>query len=152
MKRIICSVIAVMLLSCTVPASEIDLSGLSYMELVLLKGKINLAIWNSQEWQEVEVPQGVWEVGADIPAGKWEIKALPGAYTHVTYGNELKNGGTDVKTKAYEFIYDPEFIRYDPNSDVTSWIIELEEGYYVEIDEGPAVFMPYSGKPDLGFK
>ena len=152
MKKIICSVIAATLLSCTVPAAEIDLSGMSYLDLVLLKGKINLAIWNSQEWQEVTVPQGVWEVGVDIPAGKWEIKALPGAQTEVVYGDEVRNGGTEVSVQTYKYIRDIDFARYDPNEDVTSWIIELEEGYFVEIEYGSAVFMPYSGKPDLGFK
>ena len=52
---------------------DIDLSKLSYEELVELKDQINLAIWQSKEWEEVEVPQGIWEVGKDIPEGKWTI-------------------------------------------------------------------------------
>ena len=31
----------------------------------MLKSKINLAIWNSREWQEVSVPRGVYQVGVD---------------------------------------------------------------------------------------
>ena len=54
-----------------------DISSLSYDELVELKDSINLAIWNSQEWQEVTVPMGVWTVGEDIPVGHWSISLSP---------------------------------------------------------------------------
>ena len=68
MKRIICWTITLMILF-AVPCScaeDIDLSGMSIDELVELKDRINLAIWNSQEWEEVTVPQGEWIVGEDI--------------------------------------------------------------------------------------
>ena len=67
-------------------ADGIDLSQLSIDELVALKDKINLAIWNSQEWQEVKVPQGVWKVGEDIPAGHWSIEACPGGWANIYNG------------------------------------------------------------------
>ena len=154
MKKALSLVIcAALILSLAIVAyADFDLSGMSYDELVALKDQINLAIWNSAEWQEVEVPQGVWEVGADIPAGKWEIKALPGGDTYIVYGNEVKNGGTDVSARAYQDIVDPEYRNYKEGKDVTSWVIELENGNYVQIKFGNAVFMPYNGKPDLGFK
>ena len=47
----------------------IDLDLKTFTELVALRNKINMAIWNSQEWEEVTVPEGIWEIGADIPAG-----------------------------------------------------------------------------------
>ena len=137
---------------CVAYADEINLSGMNYDELVALKDRINLAIWNSETWEEVVVPQGVWEVGTDIPAGKWEIKALPEAETRIIYGDELKDGGTNVVMKSFQRIKDSGYHYFDAASDVTSWIIDVEEGNYVHIDEGPAVFMPYNGKPSLGFK
>lgn len=133
-------------------SEKIDLSGMTYDELVALKDRINLAIWQSDEWQEVEVPQGVWKVGEDIPAGKWTIKALPSKNTMVTMGTEVKNGGTDVKAKAYQVIDDPGYRYYEDGTSVSEWTIELEEGMYIQIQFGSAVFMPYSGKPSLGFK
>lgn len=154
MRRILSlAICAIMMMAISITGfADFDLSGMSYDELVALKDQINLAIWNSNEWQEVEVPQGVWKVGEDIPAGKWEIKALPNADTYVKYGTEVKNGGTDVSSRSHERIKDAGYRNYDANSDVTSWVIEVKDGDYLQIDNGPAVFMPYSGKQTLGFK
>lgn len=154
MKRILtCALSLIMLLALSpVCHADVDLSGMSYDELVALKDQINLAIWNSDEWQEVEVPQGVWSVGEDIPAGKWTIKALPGADTYIKVGVEVKDGGTDVNAKTTQRIRDEGYSYYDSKSDITSWTFEFAEGQYVKVDNGPAVFTPYSGKPTLGFK
>ena len=69
MKKVITILITLaLILSLSVSAlADFDLSGLSFEELVALKDQINLAIWNSEKWQEVEVPHGVWLVGEDIP-------------------------------------------------------------------------------------
>lgn len=154
MKKVLTICITFVLIFALVPAAfaEVDLSGMSYDELVALKDQINLAIWNSAEWQEVEVPQGVWEVGADIPAGKWTI--LPGASgnTYVKIGTEIKDGGTDVRSKASETIRNEKYNYFDAASDLTSWTYDFKNGEYVKIDDGPAIFTPYAGKPSLGFK
>lgn len=154
MKKVITICITIVLIFALVPAAfaEVDLSSMSYDELVALKDQINLAIWNSAEWQEVEVPQGVWEVGADIPAGKWTI--LPGASgnTYVKIGTEIKDGGTDVRSKASETIRNEKYNYFDAASDLTSWTYDFKNGEYVKIDDGPAIFTPYAGKPSLGFK
>lgn len=154
MKRILAAVICLLMLAAlpVIGCADVDLSGMTYDELVALKDKINLAIWNSDEWQEVEVPQGVWEVGADIPAGKWTIKPRESADTKVVVGDELKDGGTDVNVNAWERITSASNKYFEPNSDVTEWTIELENGDYVKIESGYAIFSPYSGKPTLGFK
>lgn len=154
MKRIISFFLCILTLfsMCAFSCADVDLSGMSFDELVALKDKINLAIWNSAEWQEVEVPQGVWEVGVDIPVGKWTIKATTGNKTMVSVGQELRDGGTDVRVKAYEVCVDPANKRYEANSDVTEWTIDLVAGDYVHVELGTAVFSPYSGKQSLGFK
>ena len=132
--------------------TDIGLEGKSYDELVALKDQINKAIWDSAEWQEVEVPQGVWEVGADIPAGKWTI--LPGASgnTFVKVGTEIKDGGTDVSSKASASVRNDTYKYYKAESDLTSWTYEFTAGEYVKIEFGSAIFTPYAGKPSLGFK
>jgi len=154
MKRIFSFILVLILVLSLAPLAfaDVDLSGMSYDELVDLKDQINLAIWNSAEWQEVEVPQGVWEVGADIPAGKWTIKALPSADTYLKIGTSLQDGGTSVNFKKTQRIKDAGYRDYDPNSDITSWTYDFTNGEYVQIDYGPAVFTPYAGKPSLGFK
>lgn len=153
MKKLISLLCVFVLVLALAPAAfAVDLNGMSYDELVALKDQINLAIWNSAEWQEVEVPQGVWEVGADIPAGKWTIKALPEADTYLKVGTSLQDGGTSVNFKKTQRIKDAGYRDYDPNSDITSWTYDFKNGEYVQIDYGPAVFTPYAGKPSLGFK
>lgn len=156
MKRLVCVVLLLSLLALPVCA-EVDLSGLSYDELVALKDRINLAIWASAEWQEVTVPQGVWEVGVDIPAGYWTITAAEGLKAHVCWGDKLNGAKTDIDPWAsdvYEtgYICSPSHRYYTPGDDRTSVSWELKAGQYIVIDSGTAVFSPYSGKPSLGFK
>ena len=132
--------------------ADFDLSGLSFEELVALKDQINLAIWESEEWQEVTVPQGVWEVGADIPAGKWTISAADGAISSVTIGKELRDNGQDVKPTASGVLVSPSNVVYKQDSSRLTWDIDLVDGDYIKISTGSVVFTPYAGKPSLGFK
>lgn len=136
-------------------AKAFDLSGLSYTELVALKGQINLAMWNSQEWQEVEVPQGVWVVGEDIPAGKWTIKAANGVRATVYWGDTLDASGMSLSysSRIYELetLYSVNNWSYD-RGDATEVTWDLKDGQYFIVESGIAVFTPYTGKPSLGFK
>ncbi len=157
MKRILALILtmaalAAIPLSAHAEEKKIDLSGLTYDELVELKDQINLAIWECDEWQEVEVPQGVWKVGEDIPVGHWTIKAMPKGRTMVSMGTEVKNGGTDVKSKSHSTIYDVEDKGYEEGKTVSEWSIELKDGDFVQVQWGNALFTPYAGKPSLGFK
>lgn len=156
MKKVITICIALALVLSLAPAvfADVDLSGMSFDELVALKDQINRAIWNSQEWQEVTVPQGVWEVGADIPAGKWTIKAAPDSfYTSIKVGQNLSETGTNLNYpyKATEMVYWPGHPLFE-KKDVTEWTVTLSEGDFVLIDDSPAIFIAYAGKPSLGFK
>lgn len=153
MKRVFSFVlcIAALFCMCSCAFAEVDLSGMSFDELVALKDQINLAIWNSAEWQEVEVPQGVWEVGADIPAGKWTIKATEGKISAVIIGNKLMNGGSSVNYEYGESIYSETSPLYSSGSRL-EYQVDLESGQYVEITINSAIFTPYAGKPSLGFK
>lgn len=153
MKKLISLLCVFVLVLALAPAAfAVDLSGMSYDELVALKDQINLAIWNSAEWQEVEVPQGVWEVGADIPAGKWTIKPVSGGDAMIYVGRKLEDGGASVDANFHKRITDPGYHGYDASSSMTELTIELKEGQYVQVDWSPAVFTPYAGKPSLGFK
>ena len=79
---------------------EIDLTGMTYDELVALREKLNLAIWESDEWQEVTVPKGVWEVGVDIPAGHWTISVADNGFAAIRYGDALEETGTEVSVSS----------------------------------------------------
>ena len=155
MKKLISYLCVFALVLALAPAAfaEWDLSGLSYDDLVALKDQVQRAMWDSADWQEVTVPQGVWEVGADIPAGKWTIKCNDGHYTEVTVGVNLKPSGDGLKYpySAADMVYNPGHKLTD-SSDLLEWTVDLHDGDYVEIDDAPAVFTPYAGKPSLGFK
>ena len=76
MKRLFILILAALILAGSAAADSIDLSSMSYDELVALREQLNLAIWNCQEWQEVTVPEGTYIIGKDIPAGHWSIRTL----------------------------------------------------------------------------
>lgn len=146
----------------TSPPADVDLAGMSFDELIALKDQINLAIWNSEEWQEVTVPQGRWIVGEDIPAGKWTVKCANigldnpyMAFTFISWGEKLDEDGDISYMDRYgsEFIYNPNSKYYGEGA-ITETTIEFFDGDIVDIgnSNNQAVFMPYTGKPSLGFK
>ncbi len=129
---------------------------MSITQLIILKNEINLAIWNNQDWQEVTVPQGVWKVGEDIPAGHWTVKCAPGAsYSNIDWGERVSESGDSIswsgRYSVYNKIYNPS--KYG-NADeyVYEYSFAVVNGDYIKISNGSAVFMPYVGKPSLGFK
>lgn len=162
MRKLIVALLVVTMMISTAMAEGIDLSGLSYDDLVALKDRINLAIWESEEWQEVTVPQGRWIVGEDIPVGTWVIKcaqinndSISGRLTQLEWGETLEEDG-DISyhgRHGYENVFngDSKYYEAGDNTEIT---VELQDGDIVDIDTdyAPAVFMPYSGKPSLGFK
>ena len=155
MKEKICAVVVVILLVLTTSglADNLDLSGMSFDELVKLKDQINLAIWNSQEWQEVRVPTGLYKVGEDIPAGKWTVLAPEGTTNLVQWGTKPDASGTHLEQReGYERIYSTSYKNYDPNKHRSQLDIELFDDMYFYVEEGAALFTPFAGKPDLGFK
>lgn len=155
MKRMLVIIITVSLFISCASADSINLSGMSLAELVALKDQINLAIWNCQEWQEVSVPLGIWKVGEDIPAGHWTVHAPEEWFTKVSFGDTLKPSGTEIKVTSYfgfELITSPTYSGFDKKKDVSEFSFTVKKGDYIEVEFGAAIFTPYSGKPDLGFK
>ena len=156
MKKLLVLVLAFALLLPAVATAEVDLSGMSYDELLALREQIDVAITKCQEWQEVEVPQGIYQIGVDIPAGHWTLKAK-GSYCSVKYGDKLEAGGKDIDVwDSTMYVYDsfknPDGKYYDKDDDKAQIDIEMEDGFYILIDDGTCVFTPYAGKPSLGFK
>jgi len=155
MKKVITIVLTLaLILSLPVCAfAEIDLSGLSYDELVELKDRINKAIWESDTWEEVEVPYGIWIVGEDIPAGKWTITAGDGCSLNVKAGTKLNATGTELDDYDESWWLRSKTHRsYDAASDMDSVTVDMSDGLILYISEGSVIFTPYSGKPSLGFK
>lgn len=155
MKKLLLVLSLLLAVTICAHAEDIDLSGLSYAELVALKDRINLAMWESDEWQEVIVPQGVWIVGEDIPAGHWTMKPA-GNSVILNIGDRL--GPDGISISSYSSIWVNEFIvssnspTFDQFNHRDEFSYELENGHYIIITGSSVVFTPYTGKPDLGFK
>ena len=164
MKRFFSFLIAMVLAAiCGLASAEIDLSNMSFGELVALKDQINLAIWNSQEWQEVTVPHGVWKVGEDIPAGTWTVRCSDTSQDsyalkscELEWGEELSENGKSIRWRGRwdrVEIYNPNS-RYYEEGKVTEYTFTVQDGDYVVISDSynSVIFSPYNGKPSLGFK
>lgn len=154
MKRFFCILFALALLPVAALADLPDLSGLSFDELVTLRGQLNLAIWNSSSWQEVSVPPGVWEIGVDIPAGHWSVRPAEGCGPdYIVYASASKDNGHDVDLSGdhiMECLCDPSARFYSAEYMTTADFV-MESGHFVRLN-CTMIFSPYTGKPDLGFR
>ena len=154
MKRIILFFALVMLLP-TLALADVDLTGMTFEELVALHEQVNLAIWNSEEWQAVRVPQGTWEIGVDIPEGHWTLRPEEGQFVYIKYGNQLDENGKEVSYKSSNYYSESLFSKSSAiykAGDMTMDDLEMKSGNYLYITSGNLIFSPYSGKPELGFK
>ena len=154
MKKFLALALVCLFLAPAAVADVPDISGLTFDELITLREKINLAIWQSAEWQEVTVPEGVWVVGEDIPAGHWTIRVASSndilniAYMdRINLTTELPMNGAQLFSRT---IASPGFSAFgEINAEYAD--IVMEDGWYFKCS-GAVIFTPYTGKPDLGFK
>lgn len=146
MKRIAAFMAAAALI-CTTAAAEIDLSGMTYDELIALNAQVTRQIMMTDKWQEVEVPVGVYKIGRDIPAGKWTIKPIVGCTAYLRTCIYLNDLGTDpeIGTEyAYEQISEKSaaYAAYNPIDEIT-W--DLKKGQYLIIHNSPVIITPFAG-------
>lgn len=130
------------------------LKKMSLEDLILIKEDINELISESEEWQEVTVPEGVWEIGKDIPARHWSIRASGQKdYLYVSYFDILNDIGKGPGFGAQLFQQDiaSAGFQYDGNKFAESVDIDMKSGWYFK-NTGEVIFSPFIGKPDLGFK
>lgn len=157
MKKLTCIVLSMALLCCLVLpvcAEDIDLSALTWEELLELKAAITLEQLTRDEWEEVDVPQGVYKIGEDIPAGKWTIRCKVGNRLRFAWSADLDDSGHDINFFTacdIAHLTNPEYKYYEAGDDV-EYTFEAINGYYIVIEDSPATFTPYAGTKDLGFK
>lgn len=133
-----------------------DISSLSLAELAALKNRIQYAMLQTNEWQAVTVPVGVYRVGAEIPAGTWTVKCENKVgKTIIQWGESLKDNGENIayngRYSTFNAVYNPNDYWYQAGA-MTEYTFTVYNGDYIIIDNGAALFTPYAGKPDLGFK
>lgn len=154
MKKLFLLLLALSLLITAAAADAPDLSGMSFDELVALRDQLNLAIWQSQDWQEITVPAGVWQVGVDIPAGYWTIKVKESMNNStLRYFDRIDAAGLGPDYNGYLFlqaIVSEDALDYGSGLPA-SVSIDMKEGWFFACS-GSVLFTPYAGKPDLGFR
>lgn len=137
MKKVIMLVLALVLAG-SLALAEVDLSGMTFDELVDLRNQVDQAIWASDGWQEVVVPGGEYEVGPEIPAGKWTISTDSLMTMMDVYKSAEKKGD-------FTGLEDSKVL-----SEGETYNVTLKEGQYVTIT-GAVTFKPYTSAA-LGFK
>lgn len=156
MKKLFVALFIAALLIPVFASANVDLSSMSYDELVILKDQINLAMWNSEKWQEVTVPDGLWVVGEDIPEGHWTIRCTDSGWNTVYYGSALESNGKHISENTSDYyasvVVGPNHRMNKDGSYRTQIDIDVKAGAYICISGASAIFTPYFGKPDLGFK
>lgn len=136
------------------------LAELPFEELVKARNcaikQLDDLIMAHEDWQSVEVPQGVWVVGEDIPAGHWTIKCAD-SWARVRIGDALAKNGKQVSSSNSDFYYSeqlhhPEKYGFNEKVDMIQMDVILLDGMYVDVSYANVIFTPYIGKPSLGFK
>ena len=144
MKKIILFLALAMLLP-TFALADVDLTGMSYDELVSLSKQVGIAIMHSDEFDSVTVPKGIWEVGVDIPEGNWIITPA-NQMCMIVYGKSIDESGNDMSQ------YDSGNSGSDLYNSNDSWRLTAKAGNYICVKIGPAVFTSDTGSTGLGFK
>lgn len=120
MKRIAVSILFILLMIPVFSLADVDLTGMSYDELLALREEILEEMMGREEFKSVLVPIGCYTVGEDIPEGYYALSLPTGGYmamvtlnTYTLYtvgnGNDvgklpLKNGDTlEIQVSGVEF-------------------------------------------------
>lgn len=135
MRRLFALILVVLMMFCSAASAEgIDLTAMSFEELIALRQEIDLLIFASDEYKNVSVPAGEYVIGEDIPAGTYTLDSDGMAMISV-YSDASKNIMGMVAA-------------HTVGNGETVGKIELKEGNVVEIQFTSIIFKTYAG---LGF-
>ena len=148
MKRLFALLIAVVFFPAFALADLPDLSFLTYDELLTLRAQIDACIFYCPEFKSVTVPEGVYQIGKDIPAGDWNMISVPGEQSTVVYFEKLDAFGVDYDKESY---YWWDRVCNIEDYEVASIHLDMKEGMYVHIGMAPVIFTPYTG-PAFSFE
>lgn len=156
MKRILFTMLVLFIALSSAVAEDIDLSSLSFDDLSVLRARCQVEMMARDEWQEVEVPQGVYIVGKDIPEGKWTLYCRTGYMSVVSFGDTLDAAGQMViwslgGRQANENVYNLNYKNYREGSR-TEWTVDLINGDYFVVAADPITFTPGDAVKTFKFK
>ena len=115
-------------------AAEIDLSGMTFNELLELQQQVMDALWQMDEsWAHVTLESGRYIVGEDLPAGRYRLTAVEGGMAVYAVGKfeESEEGLTDRWIDS-DLLADPTCPGYIENMPVEVFV-ELEDGCFLEL-------------------
>lgn len=135
MRRLFALVLVFLMMFCSVATAEsIDLTALTFEELIALRQEIDMLLFASDEYKDVPVPAGDYVIGEDIPAGTYSLDSDGYAMISV-YADASKDlMGMDAC--------------HSVGGGETVGKIELKDGQVIEIQMGSIIFKTYTG---LGF-
>lgn len=152
MKKIVAIFLAILIviLSSIAFADTPDISSLSFDELVELVNKAQMLMMKSDKWQEVEVPEGTYLIGRDIPEGHWTISVVPkfAQQIFLYWGDKVKENGQGIdfsssfRTTA-DIVSENYVFGAEGKTLSVSW--ELKDGQYICIENGSVIFTPFAG-------
>lgn len=156
MKKFLLAVLLLFLIFPSAVSEEIDLSNLSYNDLSVLRARCQEEMMTRDEWQEVEVPQGVYVVGKDIPEGKWTLCCKTGYMSVVSFGDTLDAAGQMLIWSlggryACENVYNRSYRNYREGNR-SEWTIDLINGDYFIVTADPVTFTPGDTVRSFTFK
>lgn len=111
-----------------------DISNLSEIELKALLHEIQDRLFSEQLVNGVTVPQSIYIVGEDIPAGDYRVVLT---CTISISGGYLSEGETEYSEVAGAFV--------ESGKTVEIGKLTLQEGLKLFINQATAVFYPYTG-------
>lgn len=123
-------------------AAQALVSVFSFDDIVSLKSNIDRVLFEMDDFQQVVVPEGIYTVGKDIPAGDWNIISVSGEQSTVSYFEKLNEYKTSYDESGY---YWWDRVCNFPDYEVKSIHLELREGMYIRISLAPVVFSTYTG-------
>lgn len=97
------------------------------------------AMWKTEEWQSVEVPAGVYQVGVEIPAGEWTLSN--DSYFLVVIGTKLDATKTEIASgsvTAHALVEKEDY--------KNGWTVALTSGEFIVISEVVYFSVPVKGQ------
>lgn len=146
-KALAIILISTILLITTNSLADFDINSLSFDELVALVNEAQMLMMKTDQWKEVKVPEGTYQIGRDIPAGYWTITAADNSIVGIAWGTATNESGIGIDFKhciGGTTLTGRRTNMY--NEGVTYQIsYNLEEGQFIDIMYGGVVFTPYQG-------
>ena len=138
MKKLFALLLALALCASAAFADGIDLSGMTFEELLDLQARVNDALWAADGWKHVKVPSGYYEIGVDIPAGRYTVTCANGMiFVYKSFTDAANSDGLNYS----------DFYMFSGKDEIN---VAFVEGTAIKIELSTAYFSPFVANFDFG--